>query len=64
MNKNKNGTVKFTKKDVKEYLNNCINYWRKRRDNEAKWTEEHYIAKSYVDAFQSIKISLFGELKK
>ena len=36
-----------------EYLDNCIRFWRK---------DTRDIAASYVDAFQSVRISLFGKL--
>jgi hypothetical protein len=48
--------IRFEKKDVKEYLDRCIIHWRKKRD------EGDAIAEYYVDAFQSIRMSLFGEL--
>jgi hypothetical protein len=49
-------TIPFTEKDVKEYLDKVITFWRK----------EHYInhvphANYYIDAFQSVRVSLFGE---
>ena len=90
-------TVPFTEKDVKAYLDECIIFWRKERDNplikeyndfslfcekyadrkglgfinnfssfkkEKQQKEQHRIsmAEHYVDAFQSVRMSLFGEL--
>jgi hypothetical protein len=43
--------VRFDEDNVKEYLDNCIDYWRRERE----------IARSNVDTFQSIRVSLFGE---
>ena len=57
--------VPFNKKDVKEYLDQVIEYWRKKRS----WAEkrgdqaQYEQATHYVDAFQSVRVSLFGELK-
>lgn len=50
--------VDFEKKEVIEYLDLCIRYWRKARDN----GDEKAIY--YVDAFQSVRISLFGDFLK
>ena len=51
-------SVSLTEKDIKSYLDDCIDYWREQRkkDNE--------IARYYIDAFQSVRISLFDEAKK
>ena len=43
--------------EVKDYLDNAIRKWRKRRDE-----EKDPIAVYYVDAFQSVRVSLLGEL--
>lgn len=50
-----NNTVKFTVKDVMEYIDGCIRYWWKRRDE-----GNCEYAKYYIDAFQSVRISIFG----
>ena len=47
--------VAFTEDAVKEYLDNCITHWR----NNAPPSE---MRSHYVDAFQSVRTSLFGEL--
>lgn len=57
MNK-KDKVINFTRKDIKEYLDKCIDYWRTQRDK-----KNNGIAKYYIDAFQSVRTSLFGELK-
>ncbi|MHA1950298.1 MAG: hypothetical protein ACW99G_14740 [Candidatus Thorarchaeota archaeon] len=46
-------TVEFTKEDVKEYIDNAIAYWRLSRESYGIY---------YVDAYQSLRMSLFGEL--
>ena len=56
-----NDVVPFEKEKVKEYLDDAIKVWRKRKE-EAKNEEDKLIAICYVDAFQSVRISLFGEL--
>ena len=45
------------KKEIKEYLDKCIIFWRKKRDDEMS-----EIAKYYIDAFQSVRTSLLNEL--
>ena len=48
--------VEFTKEAVKAYLDAAIRYWRKQED-------EDLLGKQfYVDAFQSVRVSLFDEL--
>lgn len=49
-------TVKFEKEEVKKYLDECITFWRKQRDEGE--TEK---APCYIDAYQSVRMSLFGE---
>jgi hypothetical protein len=44
------------KDKVKEYLDSCIVFWRKKLDE-----EKDSSAVYYVDAFQSMRTSLFGE---
>lgn len=55
---NKNELVK-DKKSILKYLDGCIAFWRNKRDN-----ENCEYAKYYIDAFQSVRKSLFGELLK
>lgn len=43
--------------DIKTYLDNCIRFWRRKRDEDKR---EYAIF--YVDAFQSVRKSIFGEL--
>lgn len=50
------GIVDFREEAVKEYLDGAIRHWRKVRDE-----EDSQKAAYYVDAFQSVRISLFGE---
>jgi hypothetical protein len=53
-------TVEFTEEAVKEYLDNAIRKWRQIRTSELE-EEGTTIAVYYVDAFQSVRESLFGE---
>ncbi|HEC66692.1 MAG TPA: hypothetical protein ENI23_15555 [bacterium] len=54
-------TIDFTKEAIREYLDGCIRYWRDLRDA-AESPEQAIQATCYVDAFQSVRTSLFGEL--
>jgi len=56
----KKDTVDFTPEAVKAYLDKCIRYWRSVRDNPEHAKRE--MGSFYVDAFQSVRVSLFGEL--
>ncbi len=47
-------TVPFTEEEVKGYLDKNIVYWRKCAPTEMR--------ASYIDAYQSVRVSLFGEL--
>lgn len=49
-------TVDFTEEAVRAYLDEVIRYWRKIRD-----ADHGCAAEIYIDAFQSVRISLFGE---
>ncbi len=70
-------TIKFTKKDVKKYLDQCIEHWRndkrilkeriKNQDmDDGFWALDKNMdmATFYIDAYQSVRMSLFGELKE
>jgi hypothetical protein len=46
--------VAFTEDAVKEYLDMCITRWRV--------NPQHSMREHYVNAFQSVRVSLFGEL--
>ena len=48
-------TVPFDKEHVQAYLDRCIRFWREQdRDG-------NVVAWDYIDAFQSVRMSLFGE---
>ena len=46
-------TVPFTKEDILKHIDECITFWRKDKRNFAEF---------YVDAYQSMRMSIFGEL--
>ena len=48
--------IPFREKEVKDYLDRCIIFWRKKKLNGDQKAED------YIDAYQSMRISLFGEL--
>ena len=58
-------TVEFTKEAIGEYIDDAIRAWRLKRDSGIKTpfdAEQSHIASHYVDAYQSVRTSLFGEL--
>lgn len=72
-----NDTVRFTEKAVKEYLDECIVFWREKKVKAEKSRrvnigvadvddmdaiQDILVAKCYIDAYQSVRTSLFGEL--
>ena len=65
--------VPFIEEDVKEYLDSCIGHWRvKKKSAEERLSKKNIptynvrenltMASYYIDAFQSVRMSLFGEL--
>ncbi len=58
-------TVPFTEEDVMAYLDVAINHWRQVRDDPDPLKKdrltEQVKAIHYIDAFQSVRTSLFGE---
>ena len=67
--------VEFTEEAVKEHLDDCIRFWRE-REKKARFgplsrndpgaareaAHQEDMAKHYIDAYQSVRSSLFGEL--
>ena len=51
---NPNETIDFTEEEVKAYLDAAITHWRGCPPSEMR--------SHYVDAFQSVRTSIFGEL--
>lgn len=54
--------VPFNEKDIKEYLDECIRYWRKRKYQDEMNGSNYTMTTHYIDAFQSVRMSLFGKL--
>jgi hypothetical protein len=50
-----NNTIEFTEAAVKDYLDSTISFWRGKINTDFK-------AIYYVDAFQSVRASLFGKI--
>lgn len=50
--------LKMDAETMLKYLDEAIEYWRDKRDD----SEEYEFAHCYIDAFQSVRVSLFGEL--
>lgn len=51
-------TIPWKREDVLCYLDNCIERWRAIRRTQSTMQE---MATHYIDAFQSVRMSLFGE---
>jgi hypothetical protein len=49
-------TVELNERAVKAYLDSCIRHWRLKRLLGSK------MACHYIDAYQSVRVSLFDEL--
>ena len=56
------GLVDFTPDAVKEYLDSAIRTWRRKRDGSIQPEALKIMAGHYIDAFQSVRVSMFGEL--
>lgn len=56
--------IPFEKEAVRDYLDTAIRNWRERRTHseQQNMKEMDLIASCYVDAFQSVRSSLFGEV--
>ncbi len=52
-------TIPFTKESVKKYLDECIVFWRTKRESSGKQTAKY--DECYIDAYQSVRASLFDE---
>ncbi len=56
--------VPFTETDVMAYLDKAIEFWRRKHDD-APFTPAgsklSLMAGHYVDAYQSVRVSLFGD---
>ena len=58
-------TIEFTEEAIRDHLDNCIRLWRSHRNKEdgsEREMELKQMAPYYIDAYQSVRISLFGEL--
>lgn len=51
--------IALNETDIKAFLDERIQYWRRVRDNYKNI--EHFRAQCYIDAFQSVRTSLFDE---
>jgi hypothetical protein len=54
----------ISEQTILKYLDNAIDMWRKKVLLYSDGNNNKLMAQCYVDAFQSVRISLFGELKK
>ena len=51
----------ISKQEIQDYLDDAIRNWRNRKE-EYNNEENKLIAMCYIDAFQSVRVSLLGEL--
>ena len=56
--------IPFQKKEVQDYLDRCIKYWRNQKEQSEDDTIFDVVSSCYIDAYQSVRISLFGETLK
>lgn len=54
-------TVPINPTSIREYLDKCIIYSRKQLKN-SKTKKDKLMAKCYIDAYQSVRVSLLGKL--
>ena len=54
--------VEFEEEAVREHLNRLITYWRELRNSVTPDSNDQFKANCYVDAYQSLHVSLFGEI--
>lgn len=52
--------VALTEKDIRAYLDECIIFWRNKKAKAGTGTEQQ-MSSHYIDAYQSVRTSLFGE---
>ena len=57
----KTDVLPFTREAIQEYLDMAVRVWREKRDG-AETDVKREMVVHYVDAFQSVRISIFGEL--
>ena len=55
-------TVPFVESSVEAYLDHAIRRWREIRVDAAAMDRSGLIASCYVDAYQSVRVSLFGKV--
>lgn len=61
--KHKRGTIPFTENQVIVYLDRCILHWREEL-NKVNNRDRVLMVTHYLDAFQSMRMTLFGETLK
>lgn len=53
-------TIPINSTSIKKYLDKSIRFWRNELKN-SKTRENKLMAKHYIDAYQSVRVSLLGE---
>lgn len=54
------GDIKYKIKKLMRFLDDCIDYWRRKKEI-SKTKQDKLITECYIDAYQSVKISIFGK---
>jgi hypothetical protein len=54
--------VEFEEEAVREYLDRLITHWREIRNSSTDNTVEQVKAICYTDAYQNVRVSLFGDV--
>jgi hypothetical protein len=49
------------KKKLKNYLDNVITHWRNKKDDSERDSKEELMAMCYIDAYQSVRVSILGK---
>lgn len=55
-------TVVFTEQAIRDHLDACIRLWRERLVRADGTTVLPLQAASYIDAYQSMRVALFGDI--
>jgi hypothetical protein len=55
--------IKFTKKEVKDFLDRRIDYWNKRFKSDTSLSK-NAMAVCFMDAYKDVKHAIFGDINK
>lgn len=52
----------MTHEEIRQYLDECITFWRQKRDQPMNEQSYTVMCTHYIDAYQSVRKSVFGEV--